>query len=125
MYCARKKRVGIAAAAAFYILVAVRALIPDLCQTQRQAKEIAQRASCCAARTSHPEGASGTRIEERQKPGAPCAFCLLAITLVEPLRAVNADSLWHDAVTGRLLSSSTICLSPPYAPWLGRSPPRC
>lgn len=109
--------------AAFYVLVAVRALVPDLCQTQRQAKAIAERASCCAARVGLGDDAGGTRVEERRKAPAPCAFCLLAVTLVEPLHAFNASETRPSTAAARLFPPSIIRRSAPHAPWLGRSPP--
>jgi hypothetical protein len=68
----------------FYTAGAVRAIIPGLCATQREASCCAREAaSCCAGSTlsnhTHSQGAAAVRPE-----GSQCAFCKLVNALVQP-----------------------------------------
>ncbi|MDX9973860.1 MAG: hypothetical protein RBU21_12830 [FCB group bacterium] len=113
----------VAIIAAVYILAAVRAVIPGLCQTQRAAIENTRQVSCCGAETCAPDDPGGPSLREHAKPHPPCPLCFLSAT--------PRETLQHVAIEREALAYKSAKPSSPNIPHLrvfplsdlGRSPP--
>lgn len=109
--------------AAVYILAAVRALVPGLCQTQRAALETLRQASCCSAEPCSSDAGDGPTLRDPAKPRTPCPLCLMAAAPREPLQRVTVmlDSVAGQPVEAAFPSVPRLPLFP--LSDLGRSPP--
>jgi hypothetical protein len=74
-----------AAALAFYLLAAGRALVPGLCSTLAAVEETNTAVICCA---SHTSNTAGPVITTPEPAHADCAFCALAHALWVPVTHV-------------------------------------